>query len=73
MDGHQIGGTQVAHALHADGKSAQLLVRGDWTTGDHAVTVNYLNDAYAGTAATDRNLYVDGASYDGAPVANSKR
>ena len=35
------------------------------------MTVTYLNDAWDGTAATDRNLYLDSASYNGAEVANS--
>ena len=33
--------------------------------GPHAVTVRFLNDAYAGTPSLDRNLYVNGISYDG--------
>jgi Ca2+-binding RTX toxin-like protein len=40
-------------------------VLGDWAPGGHSVTVTFLNDAYAGTAATDRNLYLDGASFNG--------
>jgi hypothetical protein len=32
------------------------------------VSVTFLNDAYGGTAAADRNLYVDSATYDGAAV-----
>src|SRR5207248_2322575 len=31
----------------------------------HDVTVQFLNDAWDGTPSTDRNLYLDGASYDG--------
>ena len=29
------------------------------TPGTHDVAVSFLNDAYAGTATTDRNLYVN--------------
>ena len=32
---------------------------------------DFLNDAYRGTAATDRNLYVEGATYNGAAVAGA--
>jgi hypothetical protein len=65
VDGQQIGGTQAAHASHAAGQSDQLLVEGNWGSGSHDVTVQFLNDLWDGTPSTDRNLYVDGASYDG--------
>ena len=35
---------------------------------DVAVSVTFLNDLYGGTPATDRNLYVESATYDGAAV-----
>ena len=46
-------------------------MKGDFGPGDHTVNVNFLNDFYGGSAGADRNLYVDGASYDGKTVANS--
>ena len=69
VDGQQIGGTLTAHASHSAGQDDTLMVQGNWATGNHTVAVNFLNDLYGGTSATDRNLYVDGASYDGAAVA----
>jgi hypothetical protein len=33
--------------------------------------VEFLNDAYGGSAATDRNLHVDGATYNGQAVAGA--
>ena len=72
VDGKQIGGILTAHASHAAGQSDIITVNGDWATGDHKVSLNFLNDAYNGSAATDRNLYLDGATYDGAAVAGSK-
>ena len=71
VDGQQIGGVQTAHASHAAGQSDTVTVKGDFGPGDHAVSVTFLNDFYGGSASTDRNLYVDGASNDGAAVANS--
>jgi hypothetical protein len=71
VDGHQIGGTQTAHSLHAAGQSDIVTVLGDWGTGDHTVSINFLNDAWGFTFDTDRNLYLDGASYGAAPIANS--
>src|SRR5690242_18069901 len=65
VDGQQIGGTQTAHASHAAGQSDQVTVQGSWGGGSHDVTVQFLNDLWNGTPSTDRNLYVDGASFDG--------
>ncbi len=70
VDGVQLGGTQSAVALHGSGQDDTVTLRGDWAAGNHTVTVNFLNDAYGGTPTTDRNLYVDGVSYDGAALAN---
>ena len=65
VDGVQLGGVQVAQAWHSDALSDTMILRGNWGAGPHAVTVNFLNDAWTGTAASDRNLYVDGVSYNG--------
>jgi uncharacterized protein (TIGR01370 family) len=65
VDGRQLAGIFTATAAHAAGASQSFTFKGDWAPGAHAVAVNFLNDAYAGTAATDRNLYVNAISYDG--------
>ncbi len=72
VDGKQIGGILTAHSSHKDGVSDIITVNGDWAAGDHKVSLNFLNDAFGGTAATDRNLYLDGATYDGAAVSGGK-
>lgn len=59
MDGKQLGGTQTASASHAAGQSQTLALQGTFGSTQHTVAVSFLNDAYGGTAATDRNLYVD--------------
>ena len=69
----QVGGTLTADASHAAGITDQVTIFGDWGVGSHSVGVNFLNDAYGGTSGTDRNLYVDGITYDGAAVASSAR
>ncbi|MBL6082053.1 family 16 glycosylhydrolase [Belnapia sp. T18] len=69
VDGKQIGGTQTASASHAAGQDDIVTVKGDWASGSHMVTVNFLNDAYGSSAAADRNLHVDGITYNGAVVA----
>ena len=74
VDGKQIGGTLTAHASHAAGQSNTVTVSGDWASGDHQVSINFLNDDYATpyTPSTDRNLYVDSATYNGTDVSGSK-
>ncbi len=59
VDGAQIGGTQTATASHAAGQSQAFTLKGNWAAGAHTVAVSFLNDLYGGSAATDRNLYVD--------------
>ncbi|MCF4129288.1 carbohydrate-binding domain-containing protein [Methylobacterium sp. SyP6R] len=71
VDGKQIGGVQTAQSLHSAGKSDLISVRGDWGQGDHDVAVKFLNDAWGGTDAKDRNLYVDSATYDGHDVSSA--
>jgi hypothetical protein len=73
VDGAQVGGTFTASALKSSGQSDTLTLKGDWAPGAHKVEVAFLNDAYGGTAATDRNLHVDGATYNGAAVAGAAR
>jgi len=70
VDGTQVGGTQTVTALHGTGTQAFDLL-GTYAAGAHDVTVNFLNDLYGGSPTTDRNLYVNGASIDGAAVAGS--
>ena len=65
VDGQQIGGTQTSTALHGSGQSQAFDLSGSWGAGQHQVAVDFLNDAYGGTAQTDRNLYVDSASFNG--------
>ena len=72
VDGKQVGGTQTASASHAAGQSQDFLVDGSFAAGQHKVAIDFLNDAYGGTASTDRNLYVTGASFDGATQAGAQ-
>lgn len=53
-------------AVRAEGQVETFTFKGDFGgPGSHDLGVSFLNDAYAGTPLTDRNLYVDGTSYDG--------
>ena len=71
MDGKQLGGTLTTTASHAAGASQAFTFKGDWAIGMHNVTVSFLNDAWGGTPATDRNLYVNAVTYDGTNTGQS--
>ena len=73
VDGRQIGGTLTAAALHGSGQSDTVTVKGDWTAGNHTVTVNFLNDAWGNSAGADRNLFLDSATYNGASVNGASK
>jgi hypothetical protein len=64
VDGAQIGGTQVTTADMTMGQAQQIAVRGEFGSGAHAVSIDYLN-------ASNSMLNVTGASLDGAAVGGS--
>ena len=70
VDGQQVGGVRTATASHSAGKTEAVSLPGNLTSGDHTVTVDFLNDAYGGAPSMDRNLYVDGITLGGSPTAN---
>lgn len=65
VDGQQIGGVRTETALHSQGQSEAVVLGGPFAPGPHTVTITFLNDAYAGTPDTDRNLYVDSIDFQG--------
>jgi hypothetical protein len=65
VDDARVGPDFTASALHASGQSDTLTLKGAWGAGPHQVRVDFLNDAWGGTATTDRNLYVPSSSYNG--------
>ncbi len=69
VDGKQIGPTLTASASHAAGQDDVITVKGDWGAGSHKVTVTFLNDAWGGSANLDRNLHVDGITFNGTALA----
>ena len=71
VDGKQLGGTFTATALHSAAASQNFMFQGDFGTGQHAVAVNFLNDAYGGSATNDRNLYVNSIAYNGTATGQS--
>jgi hypothetical protein len=60
LDGKQISTPQDVVALHSAGAWERVSFAGTFGTGSHTVGVAFTNDAYGGTATTDRNLYING-------------
>lgn len=66
LNGEAFGGTRTAMAEHASGKSDIYEILGDFGDGGaQSLVVRFLNDAWGGHAAADRNLYVDHLSLNG--------
>jgi len=71
IDGNTIGGAQTVTALHSQGALQDFSFSNALTAGTHDVAVSFLNDAYGGSGAADRNLYVDGISVNGTAVGGA--
>jgi hypothetical protein len=71
IDGVQVDGTLTAGALHSLGEDDTVTVLGNFTPGQHTVTVDFLNDARGGTPEADRNLYVESVSFEGQILPDS--
>jgi hypothetical protein len=65
VDGTQVGGVRTATTLHASSDSDVVSLTGNWGVGTHAVQLQFINDANGGTAATNRNLYVNSIALNG--------
>ena len=68
VDGAQVGGTLAATASHAEGFSQNFTIAGDFAAGPHSVAVQFVNDLQGASPGEDRNLYVDGMSFNGEEV-----
>ena len=62
---------QTTSASHAAGRSDDVILSNIVGAGAHDVAVTFLNDAYGGTPATDRNLYVNSADYHGQHIGSA--
>ncbi|WP_336491538.1 carbohydrate-binding domain-containing protein [Methylobacterium nigriterrae] len=71
VDDQQVGGVYSAHAAHASGAHDDIAIQGAFSANPNKVTVEFINDLYGGTAATDRNLYVEQLTLNGHTVAGS--
>ncbi len=59
VDGKALNAATEVTALHKDGSVQDFGFAGSFGAEPHDVAVSFLNDAYGGSAATDRNLYVN--------------
>jgi len=64
VDGKALNAATEVTALHKDGTVQDFAFAGSFGAGPHDVAVSFLNDAYGGSAATDRNLYVNAIDLD---------
>ncbi|MBV8524300.1 MAG: matrixin family metalloprotease [Acetobacteraceae bacterium] len=71
LDGNVIGGPQAVTASHSAGDAQNFTFQGNFGPGPHELAISFINDAWGGTSSTDRNLYVNGLTYDGANVPAS--
>jgi len=71
VDGRQVGGMHTASASHAAGQTQAVAVDATLGAGAHRVGISFINDAWGGTASTDRNLFLSGATLDGQAIAGS--
>jgi len=71
IDGKTIGAPQTVTALHSNGGKQDFSFSQALSAGTHDVAVSFLNDAYGGSGATDRNLYINAASVDSSPVSGA--
>ncbi len=65
VDGKAVGNPVTVTASHSLGQSQAVTLTGQWGAGAHSVGIQFINDAYGGSSATDRNLYVNGVTLDG--------
>jgi hypothetical protein len=69
-----VNGTKVGDVFTATGEhgtdSNTITLHGDWGTNADVV-VTFTNDLWEGNAETDRNLYIDSATYNGTAIAGA--
>jgi hypothetical protein len=71
VDGQALGAAQPVTASHGLGETQSFTFGGSFATGAHDLAVSFINDAWGGTPATDRNLYVASADQNSTQLAGS--
>ena len=66
IDGQPFGGITTVTASHAAGAEQAITINAaGLSSGAHTIGLAFINDAYGGSPAFDRNLYLDGAQLNG--------
>jgi hypothetical protein len=65
LDGNVLADRVSVTMAHTGAGFQDFVYAGSFGAGPHTVEVQFLNDAYAGSPSTDRNLYVGGITFDG--------
>ncbi len=71
VDGQVLGTAQPVTASHGLGETQDFTFSSSFAAGAHDLAISFINDAWDGTAATDRNLYVASVDQNGAQLAGS--
>lgn len=71
VDGRVVAADLTATAWHSAGEAQTITIQGDFGAGPHQVGVSFTNDAYGGTSALDRNLYLNSVKFDGVEMLTS--
>ena len=72
IDGKPVGGPYTVTASHASGQNQAITISNIAENFQpHNIAVSFINDAYGGTPATDRNLYLSSIQFDGITVPAS--
>ncbi len=71
LDGIALAGPRTETTTRFSGQTDAVTIPGPFASGPHRLTVTFLNDAYGDSPSTDRNLYLVGATLDGAALPNS--
>jgi Ca2+-binding RTX toxin-like protein len=76
VNGLDVASHLTTRAVHGNGQWSDVQVSGDFgPSGPQKVAIHFTDDAYGGTASTDKNLYVDyveinGKRYQGETATN---
>jgi hypothetical protein len=65
IDGYQTSGVHTVTASHALGQVQDIVLPEALTDGPHTVQIYFNNDSYGGSPDMDRNLYIEGVTFNG--------
>jgi Protein of unknown function (DUF1593)/Ca-dependent carbohydrate-binding module xylan-binding len=65
VDGKTVDSSNIVTAVHQKGQWQTFTFKGDFGADPKTVSIAFNNDAWGGSASTDRNLYVDEVSLNG--------